>query len=136
MAVAKNVAVYFVNYRGFVMMLKHKYSKCWMTPGGNIEFGESNFKAMTREFEEETNSQFPKNFVIRKEWYWQNDTQVYLIFSRDRISNFMETNETIDQKFIHYTEVPNIPNIRSCVRNSFKELNISQEIETYLKNRW
>ena len=133
---AKNVAVYFVNYRGFIMMLKHKQSKRWMTPGGNVEIGESLFGAMTREFEEETSSQFPKNYVLKKEWYWNNNTMVYLIFSRDRVTKFMETNETIDRRFFHHTDVRKIPNIRSCVRDSFQQLNISEEIEKYLKNRW
>lgn len=133
---AKNVAVYFVNYRGFVMMLKDKYSKRWMTPGGNVELGETLFGAMTREFEEETSSQFPKNFIIKKEWCWNQHTMVYLIFSRDQVTKFMETNETIDRRFFHHKEVIKIPNIRSCVRDSFSDLNISQEIESYLKNRW
>ena len=116
----KNVAVYFVNYRGFVLLLKNKSTNKWMTPGGNIEKGETTFVAMTREFKEETNANFPNKFLIRNEWRYKGDTKVYLIFSRSFISDFAQTNETIDRKFFHYKDIQNIRNIRMCVKNSFE----------------
>jgi 8-oxo-dGTP pyrophosphatase MutT (NUDIX family) len=132
----KNVAVYFVNYRGFVLLLKNKYTNKWMTPGGNIERGESTFVAMTREFKEETSSSFPNTFTIQNEWRYKEDTKVYLVFSRSFMSEFRTTDETIDRKFFHYKDIKNIRNIRMCVKNSFEDLNICEEIDKYLMNRW
>jgi 8-oxo-dGTP pyrophosphatase MutT (NUDIX family) len=132
----KNVAVYFVNYRGFVLLLKNRTTNKWMTPGGNIELGETTFVALKREFKEETNASFPNSFMIKNEWRYKDDTKVYLIFSKSLISEFQTTNETIDRRFFHYKDIQNIRNIRMCVKNSFQELNICEEIEAYLNNRW
>jgi 8-oxo-dGTP pyrophosphatase MutT (NUDIX family) len=133
---SKNVAVFFVNYRGFVLLLKNRLTNKWMTPGGGIEKGESSIVALKREFKEETNASFPNSFMIKNEWQYKNDTKVYLIFSRSFISEFETTNETIDRKFFHYKDIKNIKNIRMCVKKSFEELNICTEIEDYLRNRW
>ena len=107
-----------------------------MTPGGNIERGESTFVAMTREFKEETNSCFPNTYTIQNEWRYKEDTKVYLVFSRSFMSEFRTTDETIDRKFFHHKDIKNIRNIRLCVKNSFEDLNISEEIDKYLMNRW
>jgi len=128
----ENVAVYFVNYSGFVLMLRDRYTRNWMTPGGCVEPGESAFESTTREFLEETSSKFPTNYVVAKRWLWRGKTAVFLVFSREYLTPFTKTSETCGRWFFHYSEIQNVQNMRSCVKNSFSDLNISAEVESFL----
>jgi 8-oxo-dGTP pyrophosphatase MutT (NUDIX family) len=133
--IMNNVAVYFVNSKGFVMMLQDRHTRKWMTPGGMIENNETPFKGMIREFREETNCPFPlHNYTILKEWLWHNHTKVYLVLSTHKFSNvFRPTNETVRRKFFHYTELHYIHDLKRYVKHSMRDLKISSEINNILK---
>jgi 8-oxo-dGTP pyrophosphatase MutT (NUDIX family) len=128
----KNVAVYFINSKGYVMMLQCRETRKWMTPGGMIDNYETPFKGMIREFKEETNSYFPlHNYTILNEWVWNNHTKLYLIHSNHRFPNvFKATNETVRRRFVHYTQLLYFGDLKLYVRKSMKELRVLHFIDS------
>nr|QOI90636.1 hypothetical protein HWQ62_00505 [Pyramimonas orientalis virus] len=126
----KNVTVYLMNSNGYIMLLQDRRTRKWMTPGGMIEHNETPFKGMIREFKEETNCNFPlHDYTIIREWLWHNHTKVYLIHSKHRFpTTFKQTNETIKRRFIHYTELHYIHDLKHYVKQSIRDLQLLQEI--------
>lgn len=97
-----------------------------MTPGGKMNKYETPWDCMKREFNEETNISLPLHrckLLSKKQW---KDTVVYIIKTNHKFSrNFYQTKESIDFKFIHFSELVNRTiNVKSYVHNSFNDLNI------------
>lgn len=129
----RNVALYFINSEGYVMILQCKETRKWMTPGGIVEEYETPFKAMIREFKEETNTNFPlHNYTLIKDWVWNHHTKVYLIHSDHKFPKvFKPTNETSRRRFVHYTQLLYSYELKYYVKKSIRELRLIQCIDSF-----
>ena len=131
MIMIKNACVYLINKYGYVMMIKCRRSRLWMTAGGKIEKNETPYECMIREFNEETNQYFPVNrsrLLLNMSW---KDTQIFLVLTDQTFQRkLINTRESCDLKFIHYKNFSNNHYIKRYVKNSFRDLNIYQLIES------
>ena len=136
MAIIKNTCVYLFNKNGYLLVLKCRFSKCWMTVGGAVEPYESPLNGMKREFKEETNHEFPTHKCTFFETYQWKDTLVYLAMVNHRFpSVFEKTSETTAMRFIHYSKILVMNNIKRYVKKSFSELNLQSKIEEIVGKR-
>jgi 8-oxo-dGTP pyrophosphatase MutT (NUDIX family) len=133
MTIIKNTCVYIFNKHGYLLMLKCSFSKQWMTAGGAIEPHETPLNGMKREFKEETNHCFPTHCCTFFETLQWKDTLVYLVMVNHRFpSVFEKTNETTAMRFIHYSKILLMNNIKQYVKKSFLELNLQSRMEQIL----
>jgi len=127
----KNACVYLFNKHGYVLMLKCRRSRLWMTAGGKIEKNETPYECMMREFNEETNHFFPVNrsrLLLDVSW---KDTQIFLVLTDQTFQRkAVKTSESCDLKFIHYKSFHDNHYIKRYVKNSFRDLNLYHVIET------
>lgn len=131
----KNACVYLINKHGYVMMIKCRRSRLWMTAGGKIGKNETPYECMMREFNQGTNHCFPINRSrLLNEWSWK-DTQIFLVLTDQTFQRkTIKTNEQCDLKFIHYKEFFNNHYIKRYVKNSFRDLDIYHLIESNIVN--
>ena len=123
----KNACVYLFNKHGYVMLLKCRASGLWMTPGGKIEenIDDTPFAGMMREFQEETNVHFPVHNSKVVDFYRWKDTMVYVVMMNHRFpSVFEKTNETVAMRFVHFSKLDTMHNLKRYVGKAFRELNI------------
>lgn len=127
-----NTCIYLINKQGYVMMLRCRATRMWMTPGGKLERGESTWQGMLREFEEETNTALSTKECSLLHKAWWRDTCVYVVLLKYRLPNrFRATNETTERRFIHYTQLVANPRVKSYVKKSFEALDVSQIIKSF-----
>jgi 8-oxo-dGTP pyrophosphatase MutT (NUDIX family) len=98
-----------------------------MTPGGKLEESKDDtpFAGMMREFQEETNVNFPiRNSEVIDLYRWK-DTMVYVVMMNHRFpSVFEKTKETVAMRFVHFSRLDTMHNLKHYVGKSFRELNI------------
>lgn len=131
----KNACVYMINKYGYVLMIKCRRSRLWMTAGGKIGNNETPYECMMREFSEDTNHSFPINRSrLLNEWSWK-ETQIFLILTDQTFQRKTCTkkNELCSLKFIYYKKFHDNHYIKRYVKNSFRDLNISHLIEKQIK---
>lgn len=129
---ARNACVFLVNKRGYVMMLKCRSTRLWMTPGGRVEHKESAWEGMLREFEEETRCSLSvKDCSLLQRGQWRDTAVFVLRFDYRMPHRFQPTNETVARRFVHYTELIDSPRVKSYVKKSFDALRIAATIERH-----
>ena len=83
-----------------VLLLKHKGSNLWGTPGGEVNGGESFFDAMKREFREETGIDLPS--LAWKKWVdvYGGSTRIFVaeIKGNPIISSLLPATRTSDTR--------------------------------------
>ena len=130
----KNTAIVLMNNRGFVLMLKCRFTQRWMTPGGKIELGESPFMGMLREFREETGYCLPQSRILKTvNWPRKNPrTRIYVAVSDEPLPKFKETEEVVERRLVHWSDIMNMnrEEIRHNVKRSFFELGLDNLVKS------
>ena len=83
-------------------------------PGGIIDTTDNTpWDAMIREYKEETETAFPKNFTLINTFIWKKKHVVFVVNSESRISNKIIRNDEIYSRRLFY-----IDNLKEIIANS------------------
>lgn len=127
----KYTTIIFITPTNRILLVKLRHNNKWTTPGGHIEpFDKSIWDAAQREFHEEVGTILNTFDIINKQSYnYHNHTMIYIIYSKQRINNFIPNNEVINLKFMRLNKLINILNdpilskiLRSCAIRSLKKI--------------
>jgi hypothetical protein len=125
-----NVATIFITPTNRILLIKLRHNNKWSIPSGNIEqYDKSIWDTAKREFHEEVGIYLNTIDIINKQSYNYNNTIIYIIYSKQRIYNFIPNNRVINIKFIklnkliHIINDPNLSKkIRSYTLETFKKI--------------
>ena len=127
----RNACVYIVNRHGYLLMLQCRHTRKWMTPGGRIDNYEHPWRCVVREFKEETNTDLPEyrcRLLHKCQW---KDTMVYVIMLNYKFPDiFRPTNETVNRRYIHYSKIHSMRNVKHYVKQSFADIDIPSLVWT------
>ena len=107
----KNVVAAYIEMNNQFLIAKRadgKYKGLWEFPGGKVESGECDEKAVEREIREELNLDVKAKSLIASNYYDQGDKTILLkLYSCDLLGGDLELRAHSEAKYIHVEDINN-----------------------------